>query len=239
MFSFGHCPNYLSPSFGQLVHLFRPSTINAQKKTFFLKEVFPYTVPQSKPLYCTSLAFTPTQIANEEDELGLWLCALMISVRGQWYLGVTVGLGLGVMVAKGNGAKLISWCDTIHPPEPRSHKKPLYKLFNFSSKWLIIIIMISALMTANCWTCWHGGGVEWWEALDSSSHPYQPNNHTIVNFAQIHMYEHICTNIHVHICTKIYETFYTNLLMYIGSLKQGATLKSVLSRSAYTVKSIL
>ena len=25
---------------------------------------------------------------------------------GQWYLGV--------MVAKGNGAKLISWCDTIH-----------------------------------------------------------------------------------------------------------------------------
>ena len=28
MFSFGHCPNYPSPSFGQLVHLFRPSKIN-------------------------------------------------------------------------------------------------------------------------------------------------------------------------------------------------------------------
>ena len=63
MFSFGHCPIYLSPpspSFGQLVHLFRPSKINihsvsfnsgkglppphsgnARKKTFFLKEVFP------------------------------------------------------------------------------------------------------------------------------------------------------------------------------------------------------
>ena len=54
MFSFGHCPNYHSPSFGQLVHLFRPSKINiyivffnsgkglppphsgnARKKTFF------------------------------------------------------------------------------------------------------------------------------------------------------------------------------------------------------------
>ena len=63
MFSFGHCPNYLSPpspSFGQLVHLFRPSKINiyivffnsgkglppphsgnARKKTFFLRKVFP------------------------------------------------------------------------------------------------------------------------------------------------------------------------------------------------------
>ena len=163
--------------------------------------MFPYTVPQSKPLYCTSLAFTPTQIANEEDELGLWLCAL--SVRGQWYLGVMVGLGLGVMVAKGNGAKLISWCDTIHPPEPRSHKKPLYKLFNFSSKWLIIviIIMISALMTANCWTCWHGGGVEWWEALDSSSHPYQPNNHTIVHFAQIYMWTLLHKYVWISWCT--------------------------------------
>ena len=50
----------------------------------------------------------------------------MISVRGQWWLGVMVGLGLGVMVAKGNGAKLISWCDTIHPPEPPSHKKPIH-----------------------------------------------------------------------------------------------------------------
>ena len=30
MFSFGHCPNYPSPSFGQLVHLFRTS-----KTTFY------------------------------------------------------------------------------------------------------------------------------------------------------------------------------------------------------------
>ena len=28
MFSFGHCPNYLPPSFGQVVHLFRPSKLN-------------------------------------------------------------------------------------------------------------------------------------------------------------------------------------------------------------------
>ena len=115
---------------------------------------------------------------------GVWRCGVWAVSGGQWYLGV--------MVAKGNGAKLISWCDTIHLPPIEGCS--CFSLFPIILNPIAITIIL-VLMIRDCWTCWHGRGLEWWEALDRSSHPYQRESHTIALFAHL---EHSCTILPTH-----------------------------------------
>ena len=95
----------------------------------------------------------------------------------------------------------------------------------------IAITIILVLMIRNCWTCWHRRGLEWWEALDRSSHPYQRESHTIALFAHL---EHSCTILltdcllHMpHLCSSSLQATYKvsnnnihNTLNYIKYLKR-------------------
>ena len=147
-----------------------------------------------------------TPIANGDDDEGCgggcghsWLVS---GANGTWVL----------WWREGNGAKLISWCDTIHPRTPPiksltyfyilpiSHRhdwssstSSLLNLLTRREGWVMRGIRqqppLSAQQPHNCtnvYTVAH---------ILSQCSAVQYNNHTIDNFAQIHAWWKIC-NLH-------------------------------------------